>query len=53
MTPITLARTADAALWLHPVLIGTVESLAALAGQLALSHMLPQHIGCVVVSDDR
>ncbi|MFN7314136.1 MAG: polysaccharide biosynthesis protein [Phycisphaerae bacterium] len=51
MTPITLARTADAALWLHPVLIGTVESLAALAGQLALSHMLPQHIGCVVVTD--
>jgi FlaA1/EpsC-like NDP-sugar epimerase len=52
LPPITLARTSDAALWLHPVLIGTVESLAALAGQLALSHMLPQHIGCIVVADD-
>ncbi len=51
-TNITLARTADASLWLHPVLIGTLESLAALAGQLALSHMLPQHIGCIIVSDD-
>jgi len=43
---------ADATLWRHPVLIGTIESLAALAGQLAVTNLLPAHVGCVVVGDE-
>jgi FlaA1/EpsC-like NDP-sugar epimerase len=31
------------------VLIGTLESLTALAGQLAVTNLLPQHVGCIVV----
>jgi FlaA1/EpsC-like NDP-sugar epimerase len=41
--------TLDASLWKSPVLIGTVETLAALAGQLAVTNLLPNHIGCVLV----
>lgn len=35
-------------LWTSPVLIGTPETLAALAGQLAVTNQLPAHVGCVL-----
>jgi FlaA1/EpsC-like NDP-sugar epimerase len=36
-------------LWRRPVLIGTSETLAALAGQMAVTNLLPNHVGCVLV----
>jgi FlaA1/EpsC-like NDP-sugar epimerase len=36
-------------LWQRPLLIGTSETLAALAGQLAVTNMLPAHVACLLV----
>ncbi|MFO0858334.1 MAG: polysaccharide biosynthesis protein [Phycisphaerales bacterium] len=39
-------------LWTSPVLIGTPETLAALAGQLAVTNQLPAHVGCVLAESN-
>jgi len=48
-TTIPATARREHALWSAPVLVGTVESLAALAGQLAVTDLLPASVGCVVV----
>lgn len=41
--------TSQPSLWRRPVLLGTSETLAALAGQMAVTNLLPNHVGCVLV----
>ncbi|MFO0831464.1 MAG: polysaccharide biosynthesis protein [Phycisphaerales bacterium] len=41
--------TPHPSLWRRPVLIGTSETLAALAGQMAVTNLLPNHVGCVLI----
>lgn len=47
----TTSSPALTTLWTCPVLIGTPETLAALAGQLAVTNQLPAHVGCVLAEN--
>ncbi len=44
--------TPEPSLWRRPVLLGTTETLAALAGQMAVTNLLPNHVGCVLVRNE-
>lgn len=42
---------APSTLWDHPVLIGTPRTIAGVAGQLAVTNLLPARLACVLADD--